>query len=78
MDISKLCSRFFSDDKNKEQIRILLKPIINIILHELKPYMYAIIIFISIIFLLILSIFVLQIKLYIAKSSLPISKAHIF
>lgn len=67
MDIKDLCSRFLDNDKNKQHLRIILKPMVNMILHELKPYIYALVIFISIIFLLMMAIFILQIKLYIAK-----------
>lgn len=67
MDFSSLCSQFFKNDKNKQQLKIFLKPIVDMILDELKPYIYALVIFISIIFLIMLSIFVLQIKLYLSK-----------
>ena len=64
MDLTTMCSKFFDNDKNKQQLKVLLKPMVNMILHELKPYIYALVIFISIIFLLMMSIFILQIKLY--------------
>lgn len=67
MDLTTMCSKFFDNDKNKQQLKVLLKPMVNMILHELKPYIYALVIFISIIFLLMMSIFILQIKLYISK-----------
>lgn len=67
MDLTTMCSKFFDNDKNKQQLKVLLKPMVNMILDELKPYIYALVIFISIIFLIMLSIFVLQIKLYLSK-----------
>ena len=67
MDFTTMCSRFFDNDKNKKQLKVLLKPMVNMILHELKPYIYALVIFISIIFLLMMSIFILQLKLYLSK-----------
>lgn len=69
MDFTTLCSRFFDNDKNKQQLKVLLKPMVNMILHELKPYIYALVIFISIMFLLMMSIFVLLLKLYLLKHS---------
>ena len=38
MDFSSLCSQFFKNDKNKQQLKIFLKPIVDMILDELKPY----------------------------------------
>ena len=69
MDFTTICSRFFDNDKNKQQLKVLLKPMVNMILHELKPYIYALVIFISIMFLLMMSIFILQLKLYFSKHS---------
>ena len=47
MDLTTMCSKFFDNDKNKQQLKVLLKPMVNMILHELKPYIYALVIFIN-------------------------------
>lgn len=76
IDTHTLFSNFFKSEKNKQHIEVMVKPLINIILNELNPYIYATITFICIIFLLILCIFILQIKFYIASLSLRTISSH--
>jgi hypothetical protein len=45
----------------KKELHFMLRPIIDIIIQEIQPYIYLTIIFISLCFLLILGIFILLI-----------------
>ena len=56
------CLSLFEKDDFKEEMRILLRPFIDLILQEIQPYIYLTIIFICLCFLLILGIFILLIN----------------
>ena len=55
------CLSLFEKYDFKEEMRILLRPFIDLILQEIQPYIYLTIIFICLCFLLILGIFILLI-----------------
>ena len=55
------CLSLMETEEFKNDIKIFLRPIIDIIIQEIQPYIYLTIIFISLCFLLILGIFVLLI-----------------
>ena len=55
------CFAIFEKEEVKKEMQILLRPIIDIILQEIQPYIYMTIIFICMCFLLILGIFILLI-----------------
>jgi len=59
----------------KNELKQLMKPMIDLILQELYPYIFLSIVFVFISFLLILGIFVLLLRNKIlTKSSIPIFK----
>mgnify|MGYP000439187525 FL=1 len=53
------CFAMLETEDFKKEIQIILRPIIDIILQEIQPYIYMTIIFICMCFLLILGIFIL-------------------
>ena len=55
------CLSLMDTEEFKNEMKIFLRPIIDIIIQEIQPYIYLTIIFISLCFLLILGIFVLLI-----------------
>ena len=52
---------YLETDDMKKELHLMLRPIIDIIIQEIQPYIYLTIIFISLCFLLILGIFILLI-----------------
>jgi len=52
---------YLETDDIKKELHLMLRPIIDIIIQEIQPYIYLTIIFISLCFLLILGIFILLI-----------------
>lgn len=56
------CKNILSRQDIKEEIKNLFKPIINLILHEIYPYIFLSMIFVFISFMLILGIFVLLLR----------------
>jgi len=52
---------YLETDDVKKELHVMLRPIIDIIIQEIQPYIYLTIIFISLCFLLILGIFILLI-----------------
>ena len=66
------CVIFLKDKHIQDEMKIFFKPLINMLLIEIYPYIYISMIFVIISFLLILGIFVILIKnsipLYIFKS----------
>jgi len=50
---------YLERDDIKKELHLMLRPIIDIIIQEIQPYIYLTIIFISLCFLLILGIFIL-------------------
>jgi hypothetical protein len=56
------CKNILSRQDIKEEIKNLFKPIINLILHEIYPYILLSMIFVTISFMLILGIFVLLLR----------------
>ena len=52
---------YLETDDIKKEMHLMLRPIIDIIIQEIQPYIYLTIIFISLCFLLILGIFILLI-----------------
>jgi|TARA_Y200000002_G_C22449977_1_gene565879 hypothetical protein len=53
------CIEFIKKDEFKNEIKNLLKPLIDIIIQEFYPYIYLSLIFVIISFFLILGIFIL-------------------
>lgn len=49
-------------DDVKQEMKLIVRPFINMMLLEIYPYLYASLVFVCISFLLTLSIFVLVIK----------------
>ena len=70
---TKECIMFLKDKNIQNEMKIFFKPLINLLLIEIYPYIYISMIFVIISFLLILGIFIILIKnsipLYIFKSS---------
>jgi hypothetical protein len=56
------CVKVLEKDNMKEEINILFKPLTDLILIEIYPYVYICLIFIIICFLLILGIFIILIR----------------
>ena len=56
------CVKVLEKDNMKEEINILFKPLTDLILIEIYPYVYICLIFIIICFLLILGIFLIHIR----------------
>ena len=69
------CSVILKREDVKNELKQLMKPMIDLILQELYPYIFLSIVFVFISFLLILGIFVLLLRNKIlTKSSIPIFK----
>jgi len=60
--ISEHCLEFIKRDDVKLELKTLIKPMINIILQEIYPYIFISIIFVFISFLLILGIFIMLLR----------------
>ena len=56
------CLEFIKRDDVKVELKSLIKPMINIILQEIYPYIFISIIFVFISFLLILGIFIMLLR----------------
>jgi hypothetical protein len=57
------CLDILKKEEVKNQLKVLLKPIINFILYEINPYIYIMLLFVFILFLMILAILILLILL---------------
>ena len=55
----KQCLEILKREEVKQEFKILIRPIIDVILQELYPYIYLSLLFVIISFLLILAIFML-------------------
>ena len=62
MSLLENCVKVLEQNNIKEEINILFRPLINLILIEIYPYVYICMIFIIICFLLILGIFIILIR----------------
>lgn len=58
------------DILKKEDVKMLLKPIINLILYEINPYLYAIVVIVFLMFVMLLVILILLISLLRNKQHL--------
>lgn len=56
------CLEIFKREEVKNELKSIMKPIIDMILIELYPYIYLSLIFVFISFFLILGIFILLVK----------------
>lgn len=56
------CIKIVKRDEIKQEVKNLLKPIMNLILQRLYPYIYLSIIFVFLNFLLILGVFLLLLR----------------
>ena len=63
------CLDILKKEEVKNEIKMLLKPVINFIFHEINPYIYAIIIVVFLIFIMNLVIFFILISLLRNKSN---------
>ena len=69
------CLDLLKRDDVKNELKALMKPMIDLILEELYPYIFLSIVFVSISFLLILGIFILLMRnKMLIKSPLGIFK----
>ncbi len=62
MSLLQNCVKVLEQENIKEEVNILFRPLINLILLEIYPYVYICMIFIIICFLLILGIFIILIR----------------
>jgi len=65
------CLNIFKRDDVKKEIKEIMKPVIDMILKEIYPYIYLSLIFVIISFLLILGIFLILVR---SKTLLKIIK----
>jgi len=63
------CLDILKKDEVKNEIKMLLKPVINFIFYEINPYIYAIIIVVFLIFIMNLVILFILISLLRNKSN---------
>ena len=56
------CLNFLHRDDVKKELKELMKPLINLLIKEIYPYIFLSIIFVFISFLLILGIFILLLR----------------
>tara|TARA_B100000674_G_C37628653_1_gene817723 strand:+ start:583 stop:798 length:216 start_codon:yes stop_codon:yes gene_type:complete len=66
-DNNDIINNFLNIGDIKKELKNIIKSILNIVMDEIKPYMFLTVIFICTIFLLILAIFILQIRFLIAR-----------
>ncbi len=59
----KQCLDILKREDVKQEIKTLFTPIIDIILHEIYPYLYLIILLVALIFILILAILIILVFL---------------
>jgi hypothetical protein len=64
------CLDILKKDEVKDEFKILLKPVIDLILYEIHPYIYIIVSFIFIIFIMILAILIILILIIRNKQML--------
>ena len=64
----KQCLDIFKREDVKQETKLLMTPIIDIILHEIYPYLYLIILLVALIFILILAILIILINILRNKS----------
>ncbi len=60
--ISDYCLEFIKKDEVKKELKNLFKPIINLILEEIYPYIYLSLLLVVISFFLVLGIFIMLVK----------------
>ena len=60
--ISDYCLEFIKKDEVKQELKNLFKPIINLILEEIYPYIYLSLLLVVISFFIVLGIFIMLIK----------------
>ena len=60
--ITEYCLDFIKKDEVKKELKNLFKPIINLILEEIYPYIYLSLLLVIISFFLVLGIFIMLIK----------------
>ena len=53
------CIEFIKKDEVKNEIKLLMKPLVDIVIQEFYPYIYLSLLFVIISFFLILGIFIL-------------------
>ena len=58
------CLDFIKKDEVKKELKNLFKPIVNLILEEIYPYIYLSLLLVIISFFLVLGIFIMLIKIY--------------
>ena len=58
------CLDFIKKDEVKKELKNLFKPIVNLILEEIYPYIYLSLLLVIISFFLVLGIFIMLIKSY--------------
>jgi hypothetical protein len=63
------CLDILKKEEVKNEIKMLLKPVINFIFHEINPYIYAIIIVVFLIFIMNLVILFILISLLRNKTN---------
>jgi len=56
------CLTLLKRDDVKQELKSLMRPVIDMLLHEITPYIYLSITFVFISFLLILGIFILLLR----------------
>lgn len=66
------CLDILHSDEVKKEIKVLLKPVMEFMLFEIRPYTYVIILLLSVLFLMslanfILSIYLLRNRFYFTK-----------
>ena len=60
--ITEYCLDFIKKDEVKKELKNLFKPIINLILEEIYPYIYLSLLLVIISFFLVLGIFIMLFK----------------
>jgi hypothetical protein len=64
------CLDILKRDDIKKEFKMLLKPVINFILCEINPYVYAIVALVFLIFIMILAILIILIMLLRNKQNI--------
>ena len=64
----KQCLELLKTDDIRTEIKVLFSPVTDLILYEIYPYIYAIILLVFLIFILILAILILLITLLRSKN----------
>ena len=57
------CIEFIKKDEVKDEIKLLMKPLVDIVIQEFYPYIYLSLLFVIISFFLILGIFLLLLRI---------------